>query len=634
MRRVSSRQRLVSWDAFDATAGSDSEKANGSSFVSYHDDFDEEFYISGYETSQSKAFHLSTTLDGLVGEENIETLKNKALDRKGSKVWMRRRKRDRKSTRSRGTERANMCKNVENPENFPAVTSTTEGVPTIVPSFSWEIGKSSPSKLVRFDNLIDDLHLGIFSFLDLSSLRSVMSVSRRYRNLMASGDARSGVWMDHCERVWRIKPKNHNGPPLNFVDNFDLPIAATTFGSDDMGKKSDTNLSFLLSLAPTTFPTSVDKKSLTPRRRLRRDIQQTIPAYRLEEEDELIRCYQDSSTGQSIVRYTGYVGQGDRCIRSNNPLPKPRRPILKSTGYTNGAAFLGSNRHNMSYRPTLFEMIRSSSKSMIRDNSRFVTSSSTLQLSSDWIPFVVPFVDQSIDGRTTTANVTPRFVSYFEVNILNLEDHDISNDMESPDDGSPTARRSPNYRTSYKDCVAVGVATRSFQFQSRMPGWDQQSYGYHGDDGGIFHSSGGMLEQFGPKFGPGDTIGCGIDYISKGIFYTLNGEFLGYAWERISDEILQKDLFPVVGIDTNSPIHMNFGSVDSGPFQFNLSNFIKKHEKQISLMYSLDAFCGLDNTSTVATKVTSEVSTKKTTSLCSSRRHKRGLVGRRSQREP
>lgn len=308
-----------------------------------------------------------------------------------------------------------------------------------------------------------------------------------------------------------------------------------------------------------------------------------------------------------------------------------------------GAVLLGGKQHDESYCPFLLNILRRSSKSMTRDGSKYSTSllpsssssSSTSQPSSKWTPFVVPFIDQSINATTTTVNVTPRFVSYFEVSILKLKDDNNNDDTISSDIRTQTQRRSPTHRTSYNDCVAVGVATKAFQYQSRMPGWDKQSYGYHGDDGGIFHSSGEMLKPFGPKYGPGDTVGCGIDYVSKGIFYTLNGEFLGYAWKRISDDMLQNDLFPTVGIDTNSPIHVNFGSADSGAFQFDLSKFIKKDEKSISSMYSHDKLCCLGSTNGAATKASNEVSTKKSgcSFSLSPRRQRRSLVGRRNHRD-
>jgi hypothetical protein len=49
-----------------------------------------------------------------------------------------------------------------------------------------------------------------------------------------------------------------------------------------------------------------------------------------------------------------------------------------------------------------------------------------------------------------------------------------------------------------------------------MPGWDANSFGYHSDDGGIFRNNGDMVREFGPKWGEGDTVGCGIYYAEGG----------------------------------------------------------------------------------------------------------------------
>jgi hypothetical protein len=156
--------------------------------------------------------------------------------------------------------------------------------------------------------------------------------------------------------------------------------------------------------------------------------------------------------------------------------------------------------------------------------------------------------------------MTPRLVSYYEVSIKSC-----------PDDFRVGQGVEQNSRRS--DCVAIGVATKEFNLYSGMPGWDTESYGYHGDDGGIFHGSGGIKRRFGPAFGEGDTVGCGINYISRGIFFTLNGKLLGFGWTNVDLEFLQQELYPTVGVDTNFPVDFNFGE---RPFSFDLTTMVER----------------------------------------------------------
>lgn len=49
--------------------------------------------------------------------------------------------------------------------------------------------------------------------------------------------------------------------------------------------------------------------------------------------------------------------------------------------------------------------------------------------------------------------------------------------------------------------------------------WEQGSYGFHGDDGHIFHAA-GVGEEYGPKWGTGDTVGAGLHLGRQEIFFT------------------------------------------------------------------------------------------------------------------
>lgn len=63
-------------------------------------------------------------------------------------------------------------------------------------------------------------------------------------------------------------------------------------------------------------------------------------------------------------------------------------------------------------------------------------------------------------------------------------------------------------------------------------GWDKQSYGYHGDDGHSFCSSGTGL-PYGPTFTTGDVIGCCVNLIDRTCSYTKNGINIGIAFREL-----------------------------------------------------------------------------------------------------
>ncbi|KAJ3204347.1 Ran-binding protein 9, partial [Clydaea vesicula] len=103
--------------------------------------------------------------------------------------------------------------------------------------------------------------------------------------------------------------------------------------------------------------------------------------------------------------------------------------------------------------------------------------------------------------------------------------------------------------------IGIGFCTEKVNLQ-RLPGWDQNSWGYHGDDGHSFQCC-GTGKNFGPTFTTGDIIGCGINFYEKCCFFTKNGVFLGIAFKNLDTSL---KLFPTVGLRTPGEIvETNFG---------------------------------------------------------------------------
>ncbi|KAJ1458449.1 hypothetical protein M885DRAFT_512882 [Pelagophyceae sp. CCMP2097] len=127
-------------------------------------------------------------------------------------------------------------------------------------------------------------------------------------------------------------------------------------------------------------------------------------------------------------------------------------------------------------------------------------------------------------------------------------------------------------------CVAIGLCKRGFPGRNRQPGWCRRSWGYHGDDGHVFHAGAARDFEW-PRFGAGDTVGCGVllhephlaASSAASVFFTHNGKFLGVAHTIIPPRSNRRKykLYPVVGLDTASlSATVNFGL--ARPFLFDV----------------------------------------------------------------
>ncbi|XP_063852377.1 ran-binding protein 9-like [Scylla paramamosain] len=120
--------------------------------------------------------------------------------------------------------------------------------------------------------------------------------------------------------------------------------------------------------------------------------------------------------------------------------------------------------------------------------------------------------------------------------------------------------------------MGIGLSSQGVNM-NRLPGWDKNSFGYHGDDGHSFCSS-GSGHPYGPTFTTGDVIGCGINLIDNVCFYTKNGHYLGVAFADLPSQ-----LYPTVGLQTpGEVVDANFGQ---SPFVFDIGEMMRELQSRV-----------------------------------------------------
>ncbi|KAI5860248.1 SPRY domain-containing protein [Durotheca rogersii] len=118
--------------------------------------------------------------------------------------------------------------------------------------------------------------------------------------------------------------------------------------------------------------------------------------------------------------------------------------------------------------------------------------------------------------------------------------------------------------------VCIGFSAKNVAL-SRAPGWEADSWGYHGDDGDVYAASTTGKTYEGGTFGPQDIVGCGVNFRTREAFFTKNGKEYQTAFRD-----LKGDLYPTVGMKKGGEhIRVNFGQT---PFVFNIDKMMEKEQ--------------------------------------------------------
>ncbi|KZV74766.1 SPRY-domain-containing protein [Peniophora sp. CONT] len=127
--------------------------------------------------------------------------------------------------------------------------------------------------------------------------------------------------------------------------------------------------------------------------------------------------------------------------------------------------------------------------------------------------------------------------------------------------------------------ISVGF-TSSTNRLNKLPGWERDSWGYHGDDG-YSYAAEKSGQPYGPTFGSGDTIGAGIDFTTSRAFFTKNGTLIGPVFDLTSSlapssgahEAGEPILYPAVGLrHQQEGVRANFGG---SPFRFDIEEHVQ-----------------------------------------------------------
>ncbi|KAJ3067972.1 Ran-binding protein 9, partial [Rhizoclosmatium hyalinum] len=133
---------------------------------------------------------------------------------------------------------------------------------------------------------------------------------------------------------------------------------------------------------------------------------------------------------------------------------------------------------------------------------------------------------------------------------------------------SETQSRKDGTSANGEENVARYIIHLSYETNITSTGWDPGSYGYHGDDGFLFEST-GKGKPYGPTYTKGDTIGCIVNFMDNTMSFTKNGILIGVAFRDLKPDV---PLYPTVGFRTHGEsMQINFGET---LFKFDIEGYI------------------------------------------------------------
>ncbi|KAK4539730.1 hypothetical protein LTR36_010383 [Oleoguttula mirabilis] len=119
--------------------------------------------------------------------------------------------------------------------------------------------------------------------------------------------------------------------------------------------------------------------------------------------------------------------------------------------------------------------------------------------------------------------------------------------------------------------IGIGFSSRKANL-NRLPGWETDSWAYHGDDGYSFACT-ASGKAYGPRYSSQDTIGCGVNFRTGNAFFTKNGVYLGVAFTAVRSH----GLYPSIGIKKpGEHLRINFGRT---PFVFDIDRMMEQERK-------------------------------------------------------